>query len=531
MENQMKFSECMSRLLSILNISGVRLARVLNVDSSLVNRWINDRRVPPYNSDYIERISEYLSLNIQSTFQDQRLSELFLEVFSDNASEQSKKELIKKALLHSQGVSLENKKLKQSKSTHIGDVWTEALEGSDELTKIENEVNQDTHILQSLSSKDKVIFGRDAIIATSVSLLEKALNSKNNKTIYISFNNGNLITVSILQTFKKLLLATLRNGYHIIFLVRIDNDMSKLNQLIDFVQEFIYTGNFQLYYLKKYDQISTYEDYIIVQDVGALIGLTYRPDYPIHSAFYFQNSHAVNVVKNMFHSLVLNHAKPLIHFFWPEQVYEYVTILIENEEQIGNRILYQQDFSILAYPESLYEKLLRKEQLSDNEIQRLLTYYRRIKKAFLSNVCQYTHTDIYHKDCIKNLIKRKTVHLNMYHMTREVTLEREDLKLLLTHIITMLKKYKNYNIVFTAHDFSLPDYKINCMIKGRDYVLIESHQKSKKNTEVRLAINEPLVVKAFDSHFTELIDQITPIYKEKNEVIGWIQSLSSLELL
>ncbi len=531
MENQMKFSECMCRLLSIFNISGVRLARVLNVDSSLVNRWINDRRIPPYNSDYIERISEYLSQNIQNTFQEQRLSELFMEVFGDHPSGQSKKEMIKNALLHSQGISLENKKFRQTKSTHIGDVWTKALEGSDELTKIENEVNQNTDKLQSLSSKDKVIFGRDAIIAASVSLLEKALNSKSNKTIYISLNNGNLITVPILHSFKKLLLDALRNGYNIIFLARIDNDMSKLNQLMDIVQAFICTGKFQLYYLKKYDQISTYEDFIIVQDVGALIGLTYQLDYPIHSAFYFQNSHAVNVVKNMFNSLVQNHAKSLIDFFWPEQAYEYVNILIENEEQIGNRILYQQDFSILAYPESLYEKLLRKERLSDYEIQRLLTYYRRRKKAFLSNVCQYTHTDIYHKDCIKNLIKHKNICLNMYNMTREVTLEREDLKVLLTHIITMLKKYKNYNIVFTAHDFSLPDYKINCMIKGRDYVLIESHQKSKKNTEVRLAINEPLVVKAFNSHFTELIEQITPIYKEKKEVIGWIQYLSSLELL
>ena len=90
----MKFGECLKQLLSILGISMNQLSKAINVDSSLVNRWVNDKRIPLYNTSYIEHISEYLSKNVTNTFQIQHLNKLFMDICKNGSSEDSIKDKI-----------------------------------------------------------------------------------------------------------------------------------------------------------------------------------------------------------------------------------------------------------------------------------------------------------------------------------------------------------------------------------------------------------------------------------------------------
>lgn len=109
MKTKMKFGECLNLLLSTFDISANRLSKAINVDSSLVNRWIHGKRIPPLSTSYITNISEYLSKNVLNSFQLKLLNDIFLKVINDNEESLSNKDKIQKILLESQGNSLESK--------------------------------------------------------------------------------------------------------------------------------------------------------------------------------------------------------------------------------------------------------------------------------------------------------------------------------------------------------------------------------------------------------------------------------------
>ena len=46
MNNIKNFGECLSELIKVFNLNGSRLAKGINVDSSLVYKWLRNERVP-----------------------------------------------------------------------------------------------------------------------------------------------------------------------------------------------------------------------------------------------------------------------------------------------------------------------------------------------------------------------------------------------------------------------------------------------------------------------------------------------------
>ena len=110
MIKKIRFGECLNMLLSALNISNNRLSKSINVDSSLISRWLHEKRIPSYRTNYIENISEYLSQNILNSFQEQRLDEVINTLCENIDSKMSVKDKINKVLLEAQGYSLETKK-------------------------------------------------------------------------------------------------------------------------------------------------------------------------------------------------------------------------------------------------------------------------------------------------------------------------------------------------------------------------------------------------------------------------------------
>ena len=63
-----------------LDISMNQLSKAINVDSSLVSRWVSGKRIPAYNTIYIDSITEYFSRNIKNSFQEQNLNKVLLSL-------------------------------------------------------------------------------------------------------------------------------------------------------------------------------------------------------------------------------------------------------------------------------------------------------------------------------------------------------------------------------------------------------------------------------------------------------------------
>ncbi len=529
MATNMKFGECLRYLLTILEVSIVKLSKVINVDNSLVNRWVNEKRTPAYNTGYIEKISEYLSGCILNSFQMRYLDELFLKVCGDCNIEIEPKEKIKKILFQSQGYSIEcRKKIAEENKTHNSvDIHQHYLNQSTNTNINVNLLNiQDSDFSINLSIEDKILIGCKNILAASISLLEDTSNHIcNNDMIYISFNENMLIYIyyNDLIRFRNAMLKAINNGWNIQFLLKINSNINSIINFINFAQPLTVTGKFHPYYYKKYSHTPTYQEFIVIPRVGALLGLSNNIHSKIDTAFYFSNKVAVNILKNMIDTIINSQIKSLVKYYEPDNAIDYSNFLAEQEDVIGNRIMYKRDFSILIFPKNLYNKLLQRKNINSDETNTSLEFYNRRLKAFLSNINKYKYTDIYHIDCINNLIKHGEFNLYLYNKVITINLEVADVIIILKNIVTLLKKNKNYNIAFISQNNNISNLAFYCMLKERTAIIMETYDCAKDIPLLRLSIKEPIFVKAFEAYFNEVLEQIAPINKDKKGIINWIE--------
>lgn len=537
----MKFSECLQFLLSFLDISISRLSKAINVDSSLVSRWINEKRTPSYkNTTYIESISEYLSKCVQNSFQEQHLNELFLKVCESGGKELGTKDKIKKILLQSQGYSIEIKKNEIGENkTHsiykkqISKILDNHQFGFEQNSTVKNSKfsRYNLDCTTDLSKEDKVIIGSKNILSACISLFEAAASSKcsiRNNTIYISFNNEAGITrhpYNVLIHLRNAILKAINSGWNVVYLLGLNNNINKAIKFINFAEPLIITGKFNPYYLKKYDTFTIEQEFTVIPEIGALFCLPGKLHLAINSAFYFKNNTAINIFKNHFNVLLTTLSQPLVKYYAFDGTEEYNNCLNKNEEGIGNRFMYKYDFSILSLPENLYARLLQRTNLLKDEILTALEFYKVRLNFFLSNLRHYEYKDIYLTDCIKNLVIHKQLYLYCPGGFQMIDLEVQDIIELLQNIIRLLETYANYNIAFMPlrHNYMSQFVTSYCIVKNRQSVVLEAHKPSNPMTKVRISIEEPMIVKAVEEHFKDMWEQIAPVNKEKKEIISWIQ--------
>ncbi|QAT39831.1 helix-turn-helix transcriptional regulator [Clostridium sp. JN-9] len=515
MKENIKFSESLSFLLSTLDISISRLAKAINVDSSLVNRWVNGKRVPSYKTNYINNISDYLSGNVQNSFQKKYINDFYYRIFNDNIIEDDMEERIKKILAESQGYSIELRKMELTKSKP---------------KSADKEQSSNSKQFISLSKQDQLIIGSKNVISKSLSLLEAAANTKckNNNTIFISFINdicfmkrdsNNLIYC------RKILLRAISNGWNILFLLRLDNNCKRTMEFINFSKLLVKTGKLNLYYLSNYDALNTGKDIIAIPEIGAIFTISTTNHLENERAFFFKSIEAIDTCQKYFRTLLKSYAKPAIKYYSTDNNLEYSEFLSRMKSRMGNRFLCRYGFNIITIPENLFKKLLNRKKLTSSRLTKELNCYKKKLYSFVSNIDKYEYWDIYQMDSIENLIDHGELCFYSYSGMEIVHLEPEDIIEYLQNLIKLLEMYKNYNVGFLTEnsDKDLIYFDFCCIIKERQAALIESYGTSKFTPEVRLSIEEPMLVKALSEHFKDIWSHIPPVNKDKMEIINWIK--------
>ncbi|WP_353093091.1 helix-turn-helix transcriptional regulator [Tissierella praeacuta] len=529
MTTNVKFGECLSFLLSTLDISMNQLAKAINVDSSLVNRWANGKRIPAYNTVYIESITEYLSKNIKNSFQERYIDEYFIKVCKTKEFHGDIVEKTKKMLLESQGYSIECKKKEKNQKKNklidkkqITNPFNEEQIYSNQHDNI-NFLNQSV----SLSDEDKIILGIENIFSAYISLLEIAIEQEyeNNKIIYITYNSTSTINdYDKLIHFRNALLNAIDKGWQVILLLKLDNNVNRIIKLIDFIYPVIITGKINISYYNIYNTYVIYREVFLVSDIGLLSCFPTVSDTKIDCGFYLRNKTGIDVFTNYLNMILTNHTLPLIKY--QPKYLEYYYDLVESEESIGNRFQYKYCFSMLMLTKNLFEKLLRKKGIPDNEIIIALNIHERRINSFLKNIQNYKYTDIYCIDSIEYLIINKQFHFNYSIGIEIINLELQDIVEILQNIIYLLETYDNFNIAFMPKNIDnfLNNIDIYCTVKERQYVLLKTFSSSEDISEIQLSVEEDMVIKSFYEYFKHTMSQISPINKEKEEVIAMLKA-------
>lgn len=540
MIKKIKFGECLNLLLSALNISSNRLAKELNVDASLVSRWLHEKRTPSYRTDYVEAISDFLSSNILNSYQFKHINDVINKICEDFEVKMPIRDKISKILLESQGYSLECKKnsiVNNSKIVlnNINVIKKEKLLNLDlKIPKMDyapefgDNINYTSKIID-LSPEDKLIVGNANILNMLISLLKIAIKQHNehNDTIYLSFNNDSLF-LTVQENYielKNILTELIKNGWKIICLIKIPHDFRKVMNFINFVNSLILTGKFVTYYYKKYDIFTAGKEIIVIPGIGVLSCYSTTPNGIIDFALYISNPIGIIHFKKYFNGIISKFAEKLAKYFYMNESLEYTYSLIKSEEESEKRFLLKDNFSTLTLSLPMYEKLLALTDLQTDRIFSSIELFKIRSNAFLTNLQYYVHTDIYRITPIQQLIINKQISFSSPYGIHKVNVEIEDIINHLENILYLLKTYDNYNIVFVNENIvKRKEYRnFNCILKSKHTVTLEDLKSAKNTSKIRLKIEEPIIVETFELYFKEVLEEIAPINKNRPEIIKWFE--------
>lgn len=316
MKVSMDFAQCLKSLLSILGMSINRLAKGINVDNSLVNRWVNGKRIPSYRSNYIEPIATYLAKNVKNTSQRKNIDDLYRRIFGNPGSTQDLEEKIKIMLFETQGFSHElQKKLREEtkvvKKTGI-DLCPE--KSPEVITTIPSPLNDAI----SLSPDDKIILGTEQLLAAIFNLFQSAYLNKSlkNKKIYITFLNDVYLSLDFkkeMNPFKDFLQSLLNDGWEVCFLIKMDHNICKIIRFLYIIKCLLGLPGVHVYYIKSYESLLVGKDYVVIPELGAIS--CFFNASKSGTAIYLRNPVATILFMDYLENLIKNHAKPLLNFF------------------------------------------------------------------------------------------------------------------------------------------------------------------------------------------------------------------------
>lgn len=507
LNNDMTFGMCLKLILTTFNIRMSQLAKAINVDSSLVNRWVHEKRIPAYT--YLDSIAGYLNKFPANPMQLQILGELYKNVeripLPDTDSNIDKIYWI----LHN---SLNNSSRLQNKKINFSN---------------KEAVNLGLNNAISLSNQDKLLYGIENIYYAFLSLLSLAILDTNNKNkkIYLSYHNNLdslIFTDNNLNILKQKLLEAIKNDWQITFILRLDSGIGSIIRFIHFVLPLIKTGKLKLFYLTNYESFMTRKELYIVSAIGALSCFPSDSYSGIDCAFYLTNTSAINVFTNYADLLIANNANDIIKHYKSDMNGIYYSTLTEVSEKRGNQYSYNNSFSKLLLPENMYLKFINQTDLSEQEKELSIYYYKKQYEGFYNNLHIHNFMDIYFISILDKLCEEKRLYLYTYAGIKIITMESQDIIDYLKYVIYIIKTYSTYQIAMVYHDSNDFIQNITLLIKERQLVLLEVFD-TKRESDVRLSINDPVIVNAFVTYYNSLWQKISPINKDKQDIILLIE--------
>jgi len=529
MKKNVTYGECLAEILKALDVKCSRLAREINIDSSLIYKWLRNERVPPYDSLYIDLILNFLSKKLIYPFQKKSVIEILSNygIALSDASDETIINSLRRILENSQANSIKlHKKIKnEHKLKATTTAGTAGLTGRPGLTGNEK-------IFCGFDNV-QIVKGSLEVIHSAADLLTRTPKAPpvNEKTILITFNNDlrlQLFTREIYRTCIKTLHDLLSNGWKCILHTMFDGNTDRTIKIIEGILSLLTTGNLSVYYYPRqlYEHEKETELCIIPQN-GALLSFPTQTNDQIDSAFLFRSNSSIEILSSRFFKN-LDSAKPLLKPFPSQKSVEFQHAFADNEEAPGEKYVFKGGLSTLTLPLDLYEKYLKLNGIANQELSHRKYLHKRRIDAFKEHVKHYKFRDICFVESVVDLVENRKYSYDEKYIIRNHTPQNSDIAYQLEYLAGLLETYDNYNVAFVSKKHFLHMNNINWMVKSNSCVLIESglnigtdYLDSDKN----FLISEKSVVNAFHDYFNILWDSIPDENKDKKNSIDWLRSL------
>lgn len=525
MEINVGFGKCLKFFISALDIKCKRLAMSINVDPSLVYRWINGDRVPPYNSHYIKQISEYLSKSISNSIQYEKLMKYFSSVGLIDKSKDVEG-MINAVLLEAQGISVEQKKVKSAKVKNKNADMNTALK-KNEVLSYKNMYNDELASEVSLSGEDKLIFGCHEVLGAIIKLLKSTPDSPDKvDTICCSFSSSLGVLdydIKKIYEWEMEMYRLLKGGWKVVYLIRLDNNTERLVNFIRLVRELVKTGRLLIYYYRNNDNYVSEKDIVIVPEIGALVGNSMNMGGAIDFAYYFKSIHAINAEKRIFKAMINKISQPLISVY---NNLHYHELLIKEDNGFGKTILYNKNFGNLTVPKCIYKNLISRKFNSNREIEENTIMHDKLYHMLMDNLELNYQTEIYSDDAVDIMINQRKIYLYGDGGIKAYDIEISEIIEYLKYIINLLQNYPKYNIIFQHMNTRYFDKKqdVFFLLKEREKAYANIYRNFAGECNIQIYTEEPLAVYAVHEYLRMESSRRATFFRYKDETIEYLKN-------
>ena len=509
-----KFDSCLKYLLSALDVSVSRLSKTINVDSSLVNRWVSGKRIPAYHSAYIEKITEYLAQNTINSFQKEKIVAFMEKSGLPYSTDKSYKEQLRLLLLEAQGFSLEQKRM-------------EKLEKRKDILSPSAEASRNAEMSSlGFSPEDKLIFGRNRILMSALNILDvmAGFSQVKNLRLILSLSQGSN-PLFLDPYWLHHASARLDKDTEIILLIPGYDDIKKL---ITLLKNYCFSGIVKkctIYYLKKHDLLTTKRDLMLSPEAGMLSCFPADHEKKHEWAMLFKNKMAVEFYSSYMRALIKEMTRPLFLSCMQGNAACYFRSRYDSEGHEGPRYLLQKHINPMLLTESLFQKYLKAKVLSPEKRHEELTLFQKYHQIFIHNLKCFGSMDLFYIESHSVLSPTEPLIIDGPLGACRLLLDDNDKLELLENMVELLQTHEKYQAAFIPLHYMdrLLESQVQIAVKSRYLAFMEV--EAVPSSPVRYIADDPLVLQALEDYIREIWSLTSPAYRMKDATIAYLKSL------
>ncbi len=497
------FANRLTLLLRQFNISNAKLAKAINVDPSLVSKWINGKRVPASNSMYILQIAEYFLKNLHDTYEQPLLLELLSAEFPQ---------------LNLQVYAVRRQALidwlrgeEDSLRTHIKSLERSATNGSQSQFPIE-------------TGSYELYKAREGRRQAVINFLQAVLASPERvELLLMSQEDIRWITEDqdFLNQWISLLHQVIKSGHQIKIVHTVNRDISQIAAMLKYWIPMHLTGQVESFYHHKYEDLALFKTVFIASGIKAILSLSTFKQNDSDYTLQFTDPAVLGLLEDYFKTY-LSQCQPLIKVFSGDEMQQVFAQMIAAQSKPGNFYTLRNHLTSLTMPTTLFARLLKHSRLDEKQKEAHIKLHREWKEVFLQSlnyhkfreICPVTAIDVNLNDPVYIYPGSEFFLLGSLH------LEASDLKEHLEHIIDLLENYDNYELILFNTQTPLLHGQFSLTYKEDYYAMVSSNHDESYIIETI----EGNTLHAFENYFDNIYQQIPINNRSKAWVINKLKS-------
>ncbi|MGE5397459.1 MAG: helix-turn-helix domain-containing protein [Chitinophagales bacterium] len=529
------FGDKLAYLMRGFQISNSKLAKAINVDPSLISKWINNRRKPSPDSAYINQIAEYFA---RMNWIDMRHKNLIVEMgldtktFFENRDPLARIETLTDWLREQFDLSPASNVSTLTSFTSSASSLTSLLNSLHNFSaqadsipdvllpipsvKLESGDISSYELFKGRSGKRQAVYRFLNLVLKSSKPVELLLSSEENIRWLIEDQD-------FLFNWAALLKAVLDRGHRIKIVHKVNRDPSNITAVMNQWIPLHLTGRVESYYYPKYEETSLQKTMFVAPELAAVLSATSEKKSDNDLTFFIEDPRVVDMAQENY-LVFLSECRPLVNVYARGKMMKLHCEIIDLEKKPGSYYILKEIPSSVTIPFETYSGILGRTEFDGNTKQELLDLHRRRIAQFNDNLRYYRHREYYPIEAIDELINEDGCIYPGIELLQEQPILIQPTQLLehLQNILGLLETCANYEVIFFNRRTVPVPSKMYLAFKEDSSVLMSSCNETGENP-IAIVTSEGNIIQAFEDYFESINQQVPPGHRNKEWVCGQLK--------